>query len=358
MASASPDRADSPGEPRERRTGTSLVPPDLVYIGSYTANAGTAHAITGWRQDPESGRLEPALSPVAAVDPSWIAWHPEGTHLYAASESAAQVLSYAVADGGELTLLGAQPSGGADPCHLGVEPQGRFVVAANYSGGSVGVLAIGPDGALRPPHDLVEHAGNGPDPERQGSAHAHMALFAPDGLLYVADLGTDDVRSYAVEPSGRLRHVATSPMPEGAGPRHLDSTVVACAPEADGRLRPFATVPATAGEPGERNYPSHLECSPDGRFLYVANRGADCLTVFALDGAVPRPLADVPAGGRWPRHFALIGDFLYVANQEGDSVTVFRRDPDTGLPHPTGHATRVPSPSCVLAAPSRRGRQS
>ncbi|MFC7757656.1 lactonase family protein [Catellatospora bangladeshensis] len=301
-----------------------------------------------------------------AVDPSWIAWHPAGTHLYAASESAAQVLSYAVADGGELTLLASQPSGGADPCHLGVDPQGRFVVAANYSGGSVGVLAIGPDGALRPPHDLVEHAGNGPDPERQGAPHAHMALFTPGGLLYVTDLGTDEVRGYVVDESGRLRHVHTSPMPEGMGPRHLalhpsgtvyvagelDSTVVACTAE-DGRLTPVTALPATAAPPAERNYPSHLECSPDGRFLYVANRGADCLTVFDVADGGLRALADVPTGGRWPRHFALIGDFVYVANQDGDSVTVFRRDPGTGLPQPTGHATRVPNPSCVLAAPGR-----
>jgi 6-phosphogluconolactonase (cycloisomerase 2 family) len=174
-----------------------------------------------------------------------------------------------------------------------------------------------------------------------------------------------------MEPSGRLRHVATSPMPEGMGPRHLamhpsgtvyvsgelDSTVVACVP-VDGGLRPVAAVPATVGEPAERNYPSHLECSPDGRFLYVANRGADCLTVFALDGVAPRPLADVPTGGRWPRHFALIGDFLYVANQDSDSVTVFRRDPDSGLPSATGHATRVPNPSCVLGAPARSAQQS
>ncbi|GAA1642078.1 lactonase family protein [Catellatospora bangladeshensis] len=366
MSSVSPE-SDGTGTPLQRRHGgAGHVPPDLVYIGSYTASAGTSHAITGWRQDPESGRLEPALSPVQAVDPSWIAWHPAGTHLYAASESAAQVLSYAVADGGELTLLASQPSGGADPCHLGVDPQGRFVVAANYSGGSVGVLAIGPDGALRPPHDLVEHAGNGPDPERQGAPHAHMALFTPGGLLYVTDLGTDEVRGYVVDESGRLRHVHTSPMPEGMGPRHLalhpsgtvyvagelDSTVVACTAE-DGRLTPVTALPATAAPPAERNYPSHLECSPDGRFLYVANRGADCLTVFDVADGGLRALADVPTGGRWPRHFALIGDFVYVANQDGDSVTVFRRDPGTGLPQPTGHATRVPNPSCVLAAPGR-----
>ncbi|GAA2377750.1 hypothetical protein Cme02nite_20210 [Catellatospora methionotrophica] len=344
------------------------VPPDAVLIGSYTATAGTGRAITAWRQDPRTGRLEPAHAPVEAVDPSWLAWHPEGTHLYAASESAAQVLSYAVTGDG-LKLLGAQPTGGADPCHLAVDPQGRFVVAANYSGGSVSVFAIGADGALLPYHDLVAHEGTGPDPERQESPHAHMALLAPDGLLYVTDLGTDEVRGYAAGPEG-LRHVSTSPLIAGMGPRHLavhpsgavfaagelDSTVVVCA-VADGVLRPVSAVAATVGEPAERNYPSHLECSPDGRFLYVANRGADCLTVFAVEEAGAEvtlwPVADVPTGGRWPRHFALVGEFVYVANQDGDSVTVFRRDPATGLPEPTGEAVQVPNPSCVLAAPPR-----
>lgn len=339
------------------------VPPDLVHIGSYTAKAGTARAITAWRQDPDTGRLEPAGSAVEAVDPSWLAWHPDGTHLYAASESAAQVLSYAVTEGG-LELLGAQPSGGADPCHLAVDPRGRFVVAANYSGGSVAVFAIGADGALLPYHELVAHAGSGPDTERQEGPHAHMALLAPDGLLHVTDLGTDEVRSYAVEPSG-LRPVATSPLAAGMGPRHLavhpsglvfvagelDSTVVVCE-VVDGLLRPVSSVAATAGEPVERNYPSHLECSPDGRFLYVANRGADCLTVFAVEGTTLRPVADVPTG-RWPRHFALVGDFVYVADQGGDTVSGYRRDPATGLPEPTGDTVAVPNPSCVLAAPRR-----
>jgi 6-phosphogluconolactonase (cycloisomerase 2 family) len=340
----------------------ATAPADLVYIGSYTADAGTAHAITSWRQDPQSGLLEPVLRSTEAVDPSWIAWHPARTHLYAASESAAQVLSYAVADGGELVHLGSQPSGGADPCHLAVDPRGRFVVAANYSGGSVAVFAIGPDGALLPYHDLIEHAGNGPDPQRQSSSHPHQAVFGPDGLVYVTDLGTDEVRGYAVEPSGRLRHVATSPLVEGMGPRHLtvhgpsgavfvagelDSTVVTCVPES-GKLTPIAAVAATVAPPAGRNYPSHLECSPDGRFLYVANRGADCLTVFAITPSGLEPLADVPTGGRWPRHFALIGDFLYVANQDSGTVTGFRRDPATGIPTPTGHAAAVPNPSCVL----------
>ncbi|MEU8076193.1 lactonase family protein [Catellatospora citrea] len=337
------------------------VPPDLVHIGSYTAKAGPELAITAWRQDPRTGRLAPAHPPVTAVDPSWLAWHPDGTHLYAASESAAQVLSYAVTGDG-LRLLGAQPSGGADPCHLAVDPRGRFVVAANYSGGSVSVFAIGDDGALLPYHELVAHEGSGPDAERQESPHAHMALLAQDGLLYVTDLGTDEVRSYTVGPAG-LRHLATSPLIAGMGPRHLafhpsgavfvagelDSTVVVCE-AADGRLRPVSSVAATVGAPGERNYPSHLECSPDGRFLYLANRGADCLTVFAVEGGTLRPVADVPTG-RWPRHFALIGDFLYVADQDGDTVSVFRRDPVTGLPEPTGETVAVPNPSCVVAAP-------
>jgi 6-phosphogluconolactonase len=247
-----------------------------------------------------------------------------------------------------------------------VDPQGRFVVAANYSGGSVAVFAIGPDGALLPYHDLVRLTGHGPDPDRQASPHAHMALPAPDGLLYVTDLGTDEVRSYAAGASTGLRHVATSRLPAGMGPRHLavhrsgvvfvagelDSTVAVCE-AAGGRLRPVSVVAATAVEPGARNYPSHLECSPDGEFLYVANRGADCLTVFAVEGAALRAVADVPVQGRWPRHFAQLGDFLYVANQDSDAVTVFRRDPATGVPRPTGGVVTVPSPSCVLPPPRR-----
>jgi len=74
-----------------------------------------------------------------------------------------------------------------------------------------------------------------------------------------------------------------------------------------GALGLLGSIPATAATTAEsvRNYPSEIELSADGRFLYVANRGADCITAFEVaDDGTLRVIADVPSGGTWPRHFA------------------------------------------------------
>ncbi|WP_254550263.1 lactonase family protein [Catellatospora tritici] len=330
---------------------------ELVYIGAYTEEG--VPGITGWHRDPETGALTRAPHGDApATDTSFLAWHPTGPWLYAASEFAGEILTYAVAPDGALTHLGTRPTGG-EPCHLSVDPTGRWIAVANYGGGSVALFEVAADGTPQP-RDLVRHNGSGPDAERQEAPHAHLAQWLGD-VLWVTDLGTDEVLRYTVE-DGRLHRADAVAFPAGMGPRwlaahpdggvfvagELDATVMACTVEG-GVLRPERTYPAALTRPeDERTYPSHIECSADGRFLYLANRGPDCLTVFAVDGAKLTPLADAPAGGRWPRHFAQIDDLIYVANQKGDSVTVLRVDPSTGVPAPTDAEVGVAAPACVL----------
>ncbi len=84
----------------------------------------------------------------------------------------------------------------------------------------------------------------------------------------------------------------------------------------------------------------------DGRYLYVANRGPDTISVFALDGDLPRYLTEVPVGA-WPRHIALDGDRLYVANERSHTVMVMAIDPETGIPAVV-QTIEVPSPTVVL----------
>jgi 6-phosphogluconolactonase (cycloisomerase 2 family) len=92
--------------------------------------------------------------------------------------------------------------------------------------------------------------------------------------------------------------------------------------------------------------------SQDGRFVYVANRGADCIAAYAVDGDRLTPLADYPTGGLSPRHFAIVGDFLYAANQNSGTITALRVDPDTGGLGEAVMAARFPQPTCILAEPA------
>ena len=350
----------------------------LIYVGAYTSAGG---GIRCFRQDPGTGALAEVHPPTPAVDPSFLAWDAARANLYAVSESTGGVYAFERSDDGLLTSLGQQWTGGSDPCHLAVDPTGQFLVTANYSDGKVSVHPIDPDGALGERRDLIAHTGGGPDRERQEGPHAHMVAFRPSGASFlVTDLGTDHIHEYALSPDGAVQPLSAYPADAGSGPRHvafhptsdavyvcgeLDSSVLIYRPEGDGLTRAgrvAATAQAvqsrpdpgaslrSAGDPApaDRNYPSHIECSPDGRVVYVGNRGADCITVLQVTPEGLEPIADVPTGGAWPRHFAFVGDFLYVANQHSGTVTALRVDPATGVPGKPEVVAEVAEAACIL----------
>jgi 6-phosphogluconolactonase (cycloisomerase 2 family) len=343
----------------------------LVYVGSYTTDSGgKGEGISVFAQDPDSGALTPH-GPVAAITaPTFLAWHPSGEHMYAVNETQpGNVTGLAVDSSGALTAGASQPTGGDGPCHLTVHPRGGYVLCANYGSGSISVHPILDGGEVGARSDLVQHAGSGPDPDRQEGPHAHnVQLDLAGRRVLVIDLGTDEVRSYDLDlESGELETGPVARPTPGTGPRHaafhpdgwvfvadeLASTVTSYRYETPtGALTLHGSVPATAGpvEDSIRNYPSEIALSTDGRFIYVANRGADCITVFSVDGGDLTVITDVPSGGTWPRHFAITGEFLYVANQNSDTVGIFRINAETGIPEPTGDILDVPSPACILPA--------
>ncbi|GAA1819779.1 lactonase family protein [Planosporangium flavigriseum] len=330
----------------------------LIYVGSYTPEVdGKGTGISVW-----DAQLAPAAPTSALAAPSWLVAHPVAPVLYAVSELAdGAVNALSVGADGALHPVSRQPSGGSDPCHLAVTADGRHLLCANYGNGTAAVFALDSDGTLGARTDLVTRHGSGPDPSRQEGPHAHQVTVTEDEVIAV-DLGTDTIYGYRLGAGGRLNPTWQAHAGPGVGPRHLvsapdgrryvadelSSTVSVYEPQADGGLRLVYRRPATLTEPAERNQPSEIALSPDGRYVYVANRGNDTVATFAVDGDELRGVDETPTGGRWPRHFTLDGDLMYVANQYSDAVTVLRVDPDTGVPRATGARIDVPSPACVL----------
>ncbi|KIR63303.1 MULTISPECIES: lactonase family protein [Micromonospora] len=338
----------------------------IVHLGCYTAaSGGRGEGIVAARRDPVTGALTPLGTAAATPSPSFLTRHPTLPVLYAANElPEGEVSAFRVGPDGDLTPLGSRGTGGAEPCHLAVTSDGGHLVAANYGGGSLAVFPLDPTGAPGERSDLAVHAGHGPDPQRQEKAHCHMVSPAPDGgPLLAVDLGTDSVYRYDLDAaSGRLvpraPRVHAAP---GSGPRHLarhpdgrrcwlvgelDATVTAYELTADGALHQRGRVDASTR--AGHVQPSEIAVGVDGRFLYVGNRGVGTVSVFALAGELPEPVAEVETGGEWPRHFALTGQHLYVADERADMVRVFRVDAATGVPTPVGEPVALPSPTCVL----------
>ncbi|WP_026275422.1 lactonase family protein [Salinispora tropica] len=339
---------------------------EFIHLGCYTAGAGgRGEGIVVARREPESGALTPLGTVAVTPAPSFLARHPDLPVLYAVNEvTDGGVSAFRIAADGDLTTLGSRPTGGADPCHLAVSDDGRHLLAANYGDGSVTVFPLDGQGVPGERTDLVRHEGHGADPQRQERAHAHMVAPGRNGgPLLVVDLGTDSVYRYELDAAtGRL--VPRAPRVRtaaGVGPRHLarhpdgrrcwlvgelDGSVLAYEITTAASLRLSGRVSAS-GRPGQVQ-PSEVAVGPEGRFLYVANRGVGTIAVFALDGELPVLVAEVDSGGEWPRHFARVGANLYVADERADLISVFRVDPTTGVPAPVDEPVGVPSPTCVL----------
>jgi 6-phosphogluconolactonase (cycloisomerase 2 family) len=268
---------------------------------------GNGRGIHLFRVDRATGALTPAGIHELGTSPSALALNRAGTRLYSANETdrvgddrQGTVGAYAIdrADG-RLTPLNAVRSGGAGPTYLSVHPSGRFVLVANYFGGSVAVLPILADGRLGGPTDVKADAGK-LGPARAANAppgsfafsghdrtHAHMIQADPAGrfVLHV-DLGLDrifvwrfDERTGVLNPNDP--HSVS--LPPGDGPRHFHyhpngrwlysiqeegSTIVLFDYDtATGRLAGRQTVstlpPGFAGS----NFCSEILVSADGRFV-------------------------------------------------------------------------------------------
>jgi 6-phosphogluconolactonase len=337
---------------------------ELVFVGGYTGDkGGDGEGIVRLRRDPATGVLTRLGLAARTPSPSFLTQHPTLPVLYAVNELEhdGTVSAFTVAADGELTPLAVRPTGGSDPAHLAVSPDGRWLLVANYTSGSVAVHPLDAEGAPGERSDLLDLDGRGPVADRQSGPHAHMVVPVRGDVL-IADLGSDRVWCARLDPvSGRLTMLPPAVVAEpGTGPRHLrlapDGALLLVGelsgmlswyrPAADGALTLDGEA-ATTTRDGE-NFPSELLLRPDGRFVYVANRGADTIATFSWDGERAVLVAETPTGGHWPRHMILVGDHLYVTNQMSQSVTTFRIDAETGVPVPQGEPAAEPSPTCLL----------
>lgn len=356
----------------------------FVYFGTYTK--APSRGIYRSRLDAATGRLAPAELAAEMRDPSFLAVHPTGRFLYAIEESSDPertpgrgVTAFAI-DGrtGALTLLNQQTAGGPGPCHVAVDRDGRCVLVANYSGGSVAAIALQADGRLGAMESFHQHRGASVNAARQKAPHAHGIYVSPDNrFALVPDLGIDRVMIYRLD-AARAKLTPNSPpsapLPPGSGPRHLafgaDGRFVYVINEllctvavfgwdvAQGALRPVQNIstlpPGETVQPGQST--AEIFVHPTGNFLYGSNRGHNSLVVYAVD----RPSGRLQLSqhqstlGKTPRNFALdpSGTWLLAENQDSSQVATFRINA-AGTLTPHGPSLEVPFPVCAVFVPVR-----
>ena len=355
----------------------------LAYIGTYTAKTNSK-GIYVYRFDASSGQLSAGEVAAESPDPSFLALHPSGKYLYAVNEvgnfggqNSGAVSAFAIdRKTGSLKLLNQQATRGAGPCHVSLDKTVKFVLVANYDGGSIASFPVHDDGSLGEAVGFVQHSGSSADKQRQEAAHAHWIATSPDNrFVLVADLGLDEVLIYRFDAAKGSLSPNDPPFAKvdpGAGPRHLafhpngkfayvlneiTATVTAFSYQpAKGSLSVLQTVdtlPNTYKGPKEA---AEIAVHPSGKFLYTSNRaGIDAITSFAIDRTkgTLKQAGQFTTKGKTPRNFAIdpTGTFLLAANQESNNIVVFRIDPATGSLTPTGQSVEVPAPVCITFLP-------
>lgn len=348
-----------------------------TFVGTYTRKEGHVDGkgagIYVFTQDSVSGNLDPLLVEEGIVNPSFLVPSKNGKFLYAVEEIGPNVdlVGHVVAyawDGKKLQKINSQSSHAFAPCHLSTDSRGRYVFVANYVGGTIAMLPIDEHGGLKPAGEVISYTGNGPHP-RQDASHPHSMNLSPDErYLYVPDLGTDRINIYQIDyENGKLipANPAFVGMQSGAGPRHftfhptspfayvineLNNTVTAMRWEKEtGVLDIFQTVPTLPADFKEENTTSDIHITPDGQFLYGANRGHNSLVGYKIDAFTGQLtlIGHISTQGEVPRNFAISPDgrFLYAANQNTDNVLIFSIEADGKLQY--RNELKTPTPVCI-----------
>jgi 6-phosphogluconolactonase len=355
----------------------------LVYVGTYTTKQ-TSKGIYAYNFNATTGQLSSIGLAAESTDPSFVAVHPNGKFLYAVNEvgdfngmKSGAVSAFAIdPKSGALKLLNQVSTHGAGPCFVSLDKTGRFVLVANYDGGSVATFAIQDDGSLSLLKGFVQHSGSGLDKERQEGPHAHWIGVSPDNrFALAADLGLDDVLVYKLDDVRGGLTPNTPPLAEvkpGSGPRHLvfhptgkfaylvsemSSTVTAFAYSAQkGSLSALQTLPMLPKDYAGVREAAEIAMHPSGKFLYASNRGtANSIVAYKID-AVKGTLTAAgtfSSEGMIPRNFVIdpTGRFLLAANEDSGNIVVFRIDATTGSLTPTGQVVEVPAPVCITFGP-------
>ncbi len=381
----------------ERKYANFVVVPSLAYVGTYSSpqgpegSKGNGQGIYSFGVDRSTGALSPLEVFADGSNPAWLAFDPSRAHLYSANETptfqgaaSGSVSAFSIGPpNGHLTLLNTVSSEGAGPAHLSVHPSGKYVLVANYAGGTIAVLPILPNGAVGAAVDMKQDQGS-VGPARAASApsgsfaisghdrpHAHMIQADPSGRFVMsADLGLDQILIWKFDVEKGTLTPNDPPfvsLPPGDGPRHFTfhpngrwfyslqeegSTLVMFDYDAArGRLTAKQTISSLPKGFAGTNFTSEVMISSDARFVYAANRLHDSIAWFSIgEGGALTFAGEEQTRGDYPRSFNIdpTGNFLYSCNQRGDAIAAFRINKKTGGLSFTGQYTAVGTPAIII----------
>jgi 6-phosphogluconolactonase len=341
-----------------------------AYIGTYTK--GESKGIYSFQLDIEHGKIEYLTLAAEAGNPTYLSVDNKNKYIYSVYQKGDDGGVAAFSrdeDTEELNLINCIVSEGSPPCHVNIDNKNKYLFSANYHRGTVDVYPLGETGELKELLSSAAHEGSGLNEKRQEKPHVHYVTLTPDErFLCAVDLGTDELVVYSFDNGkiARSKELSLS-LKEGCGPRHMvfhpegkfaylltelsaEIVVLEYSSSKPGFtiIQYIQTLPEDySGE----NLGSAIHVSPDGSYVYAANRGHDAIAAFKIDPLSGRLefVSHTSTGGMHPRDFAIdpTGGFIVVANMNSNNIVPFIIDKATGKLTLGGDAVSVPNPVCI-----------
>lgn len=339
-----------------------------AYVGTYTTR--DSEGIYSFTLDRVSGKIENIKLEAELDNPTYIAITKNNSHLYSVikEDNKGGVAAFSITENtGDLSFINHQLAEGSSPCHLSVDKDNKHLFTANYHKGETAVYPINKDYSLLETSSLMKHSGFGPNQARQDKPHAHYSALTPDEkYLCSIDLGIDKLITYTFY-NGKLAKHKELLLKPGCGPRHMafhpdkrfayiltelsSEVVVLHYNESDGSFDIIQYISALPLDFKEESIGSAIHISPDGRFLYSANRGHDSIAIFSIDSSTGKLnlVEHTSTEGSAPRDFTIApgGNYLIAANQDSSNVVPFSINKATGKLTRVSVSVTIPNPVCI-----------
>jgi len=324
----------------------------------------------------------------------YLTYAPKSKVLYAVDERktdgrgpkkpASGVLSFKVdPDSGKLTFLNKQPAAGAMPASIIVDEDKKLLFTANhgffdhvvkvvetadgkwvekfeYDDSTVVQYGINNDGSIGDIQDVHVLTGWGTDPNdspqggghAQASPHAHIVVIDPSGkFLVVCEKAGERVYVYRIG-GKRLQLASVYQCPAGTGPRHaafdkkgrmfmtceFSSELWSFNFDAKSGVLSFIDKQSTLSGFKGRNETATLQVHPNGRFVYMNNRGQDDVVCFSISedghlkkvGRVELSKSEDPKDATRCMTLSPDGAFLLVPDRPADVLRSYAVNPNDG----------------------------
>ncbi len=345
------------------------------YVGGSTRDLPAGAGVELWSVDMESGAMEKVGNPAAVSNPGYLTMNADGSRVYSTNNIPGQeggfISTFSVDPiSNQLTKIQTQQTDASSASYIRLDGTGKWMMSANYGRGNIVVNPVLNDGTLGATTATIKHEGKSIHQRRQQGSHAHCIVAGPENkFVFVPDLGIDKIVAYRFDDStGALTAVPEMDVvtPPGSGPRHIifhpNGKLAFATIEMtgylgtytyeDGKLSPVGLYPATPASYVGAQSTSEVRISPNGRFVYVGNRGHDSIAVFKINRKTGKAklIQNISTEGSWPRNFGITscGKMMVVGNQKSNTIVSFRINPFTGKLTSTGQQANTNGPSYIL----------